>query len=113
LVPLKTVFHIFIFLAVTAFTVDAIAVFVAKNAVETCSDLVDPDEEPDTDEPDPCDSDGEEEEGETPVKELFLEGFAAYTFELVAPEDRDFFGEIKDSSGSHLIAPPYSPPELL
>jgi hypothetical protein len=106
------VYYIVIFLAITAFTVDAIAVFVAKNAVETCSGL-DPEEGPDTDKDDPCDSDGEEEESETPVKELYLEGCVAFTFELIVPEHRKFFGDVTDPCGYHLIAPPYSPPECM
>jgi hypothetical protein len=110
---LKTVFHIFIFLAITAFTVDALSVFVVKNVLEEQANLADPDDKTDTDTHDSADSDGEEEEGETPVKELFFEGIATFTFEFAASEDKAFFSEISDLCKSHFIVPPYSPPEFV
>jgi hypothetical protein len=111
--PLKSVFNIFIFLAITAFALDVMSTFATKNATEDVSKLNDQDEEPDSDSDDPCDPDGEKEEGETNVKGLLFGDHFCVSSETVIILNKDYFGEVPDFCEFHLIAPPYSPPELL
>jgi len=113
LIPLKTAINIFIFLAVTAFTLDVVTTFAVQNAVKELSKVADADDETDSEDC-KCDPDSEEEEGEeSPVKELFLEQFEVIIFEPEIAGNKAYFTEYTECSSLHKTAPPYSPPEFV
>ena len=103
---MKSVFNIFIFLAISAFVAEIAYSFIEKTSSETSMKVDDSDVD------DENDSD-QEEKNDSDKLELYYSVGSHYSYQLAFQNKKSFFGHIQHSTGFNFSKPPYSPPELM
>lgn len=103
---MKSVFNIFIFLAISAFVAEIAYSFIEKTANETSINVDDSDVD------DENDSD-QEEKNDSDKLEIYYTVDSHYSHQLALQNKQSFFGLIQHSTGYNFSKPPYSPPELM